>query len=66
MAKRKVELTSEQKNRNQYILNRIESERDRLFEETRALQQQFRRNIKRKRSKSRSIADDEFPELADG
>ena len=60
MAKRKVELTDEQKQRNQLILARIEAERDRLFEETRALQQQFRRNIKRKRSKSRSLSQDDF------
>ena len=44
------------------ILASIEAERDRLFEETRALQQQFRRNIKRKRSKSRSMSVDEFNE----
>ena len=60
MAKRKIELTDDQKQRNLLILARIESERDRLFEETRALQQQFRRNIKRKRSKSHSILDDEY------
>jgi hypothetical protein len=60
MAKRKVELTDDQKNRNLMILASIEAERYRLFEETRALQQQFRRNIKRKRSKSRSILDDDF------
>lgn len=60
MAKRKIELTDEQKYRNQMILARIEAERDRLFEETRALQQQFRRNIKRKRSKSCSLEDDEL------
>ena len=60
MAKRKVELTDEQKLRNQMILARIDAERDRLFEETRALQQQFRRNIKRKRSKTRSLAEEEF------
>jgi len=60
MAKRKVELTDEQKIRNQMILARIDAERDRLFEETRALQQQFRRNIKRKRSKSRSFCDEEY------
>ena len=62
MAKRKVELTDEQKNRNLMIHASIEAERDRLFEETRALQQQFRRNIKRKRSKSRSMLDDDFSE----
>ena len=52
MAKRKVELTEEQLSRNDLILAQIEAERARLFEETRALQQQFRRNIRRKRSKS--------------
>lgn len=62
MAKRTIELTDEQKNRNQMILASIEAERDRLFDETRALQQQFRRNIKRKRSKSRSMSDDDFNE----
>jgi hypothetical protein len=60
MAKRKVELTSDQKNRNLMILAAIDAERDRLFEETRALQQQFRRNIKRKRSKSRVIAEEAY------
>lgn len=58
MAKRKVELTEDQKRRNQMILARIEAEKARLFEETRALQQQFRRNIKRKRSKSQSGNDE--------
>ncbi len=60
MVKRKVELTTDQKDMNLMILARIEAERDRLFEETRALQQQFRRNIKRKRSKSRLILEDDF------
>lgn len=60
MAKRKVELTEEQKEGNLMILARIEAERNRLFEETRALQQQFRRNIKRKRSKNRTLLDDDF------
>lgn len=54
MAKRKVELTEEQKRRNQMILARIEAEKARLFDDTRELQQQFRRNIKRKRAKSHS------------
>ncbi len=49
MAKRKVELTNEQIRKNDLILARIETERGRLFEDTRALQQQFRRNIKRNR-----------------
>jgi hypothetical protein len=52
MAKRKIELTSDQKMKNDLILARIESERGRLFEDTRALQQQFRRNIKRNRIRS--------------
>ena len=60
MAKRKIELTDDQKQRNLLILAQIESERDRLFDETRALQQQFRRNIKRKRSKSHSMLDGEY------
>ncbi|HET6446375.1 MAG TPA: hypothetical protein VFI27_17540 [candidate division Zixibacteria bacterium] len=60
MAKRKIELTDDQKQRNLLILAKIESERDRLFDETRALQQQFRRNIKRKRSKSHSMLDGEY------
>lgn len=51
MAKRIVELNTDQKKKNAMILAKIEAERSRLFEETRALQQQFRRNIKRKRSK---------------
>ncbi len=52
MAKRKVELTDDQRRKNDLILARIEAERGRLFEETRALQQQFRRNIKRNRIRS--------------
>ncbi len=55
MAKRKVELTNNQVKRNDLILARIESEKNRLFEETRALQQQFRRNIKRKRAEGKSM-----------
>ena len=55
MAKRKVELTNNQRKRNDLILARIESEKNRLFEETRALQQQFRRNIKRKRAEGKSV-----------
>ncbi|HSH00971.1 MAG TPA: hypothetical protein VLL52_00540 [Anaerolineae bacterium] len=51
MAKRKVELTDEQKNINSEILARIEAERNRLFEETRALQQQWKSKSGRKRSR---------------
>ncbi len=49
MAKRKVELTEEQKLRNAAILDRLEAERQRLVEETRALQQQTKRKPGRKR-----------------
>ena len=58
MAKRKVELTDNQRMRNDLILARIESEKNRLFEETRALQQQFRRNIKRKRAEGKSLIEE--------
>ena len=49
MAKRKVELTDEQKLRNEQILARLEAERQRLVEETRALQLQTKRKPGRKR-----------------
>lgn len=58
MAKRKIQLTDDQKKKNDLILARIEAEKARLYEETRALQQQFRRNIKRKRSQSRYATDE--------
>ena len=51
MAKRKVKLTEEQKQRNAEILTRLEMERQRLIEETRALQQQTKRKPGRKRKK---------------
>ena len=57
MAKREIKLTETQISRNDLILAQIEAERDRLFSDTRALQQQFRRNIKRKRSKGMSLGD---------
>jgi len=57
MAKREVKLTEEQRSKNDAILARIEAEKARLFSDTRALQQQFRRNIKRKRSKGFSEAE---------
>jgi hypothetical protein len=56
MAKRKVELTERQKKRNQEILARLEAERQRLVEETRALQEQTRRRPGRKRAKKQSTA----------
>lgn len=60
MAKRKVELTEEQKRNNQLILAQIEAEKSRLFDNTRELQQEFRRNIKRKRAKGFSRRDREY------
>jgi len=63
MAKRKVTLNTDQKKKNAMILARIEAERSRLFEDTRALQQQFRRNIKRKRSKNHLSLEDQVEEL---
>jgi hypothetical protein len=53
MAKRKVELTEEQKRRNAEILARLEAERQKLIEETRALQQQERRRPGRRRRKKK-------------
>jgi hypothetical protein len=58
MAKRKVKLTDDQAQKNDLILARIEAERNRLFEETRALQRQFRRNMKRQRSGKQAVASD--------
>ncbi len=49
MARRKVELTEAQKRRNAEILARLEKERQRLVEETRALQQKTKRKPGRKR-----------------
>jgi hypothetical protein len=58
MAKRKVKLTDDQAQKNDLILARIEAERNRLFEETRALQRQFRRNMKRQRSGKQAASSD--------
>ncbi len=49
MAKKKVELTEEQKRRNAEILARLEAEKMRLAEETRALQEQAKRRPGRKK-----------------
>lgn len=51
MAKGKVKLTEEQKRRNAEILARLERERQRLIEDTRALQEQTRRRPGRKRKR---------------
>ena len=55
MAKRKVELTEEQKTRNAEILSRLERERQMLVEETRALQLQERSRPGRKRRKKKPL-----------
>lgn len=49
MAKRKVVLSNDQKSKNDEILARIRAEEQRLFEETRALQQEWKRKSGRKR-----------------
>jgi hypothetical protein len=51
MARRKVELSQDQKQKNAKILARLEAERQRLIEETRALQQQTKRKPGRKRKR---------------
>ena len=51
MARRKVQLSQDQKQRNAEILERLEAERRRLVEETRALQQQTKRKPGRKRKR---------------
>ncbi len=53
MAKRKVELTDEQKLNNEAILARLDAERELLVEETRALQEQSRRKPGRKKKEIR-------------
>jgi len=62
MAKREIKLTEQQKSKNDLILAQIEAERARLFSDTRALQQQFRRNIKRKRAQGMSEGSRELAE----
>lgn len=51
MSKKKVVLTEDQRKRNAEILARLDEERARLVEETRALQLQERRRPGRKRKK---------------
>ena len=51
MSKKKVVLTEDQRKRNAEILARLEEERVKLIEETRALQLQERRRPGRKRKK---------------
>jgi len=58
MAKRKVELTEDQKRRNAEILARLETERERLCEETRALQLRERSRPGRKRRKKQKLSEE--------
>jgi hypothetical protein len=59
MARKKVELTSEQKDINDEILDRLEMERRRLIEETRALQEQTKRKPgRKKKNQPTSITED--------
>lgn len=54
MAKKKVKLTEEQKRRNKEILARIAEEERRMFEDTRALQREWKsKSNRRRRSRSR-------------
>lgn len=46
MNNRKINLSDEQQQRNEEILSRLEAERRQLWEETRALQRQYRRQIR--------------------
>lgn len=51
----KINLTTDQQSKNDEILARIESEKARLLEETRALQQQWRQEERRKRALERQL-----------
>ncbi len=54
MAKKKVKLTEEQKRRNKEILARLAEEERRMFEDTRALQREWKsKSNRRRRSRSR-------------
>lgn len=54
MAKSKVKLTEEQRRRNAEILRRIEEEERRMFEDTRALQREWKSKSRRRRSRQRA------------
>jgi hypothetical protein len=58
MAKRRVELSEDQIQRNAEILARLESERERLCEETRALQLRERSRPGRKRRKKQRMSEE--------
>jgi hypothetical protein len=60
MAKRKVALTETQKKRNEQILSRLREEQQRLFEDTRKLQQNWKKRRaehRRRQSRSHSMGD---------
>ena len=58
MAKSKVQLTEEQKRRNAEILARIAEEERRMFEETRALQREWKsRSSRRRDSRSKRASE---------
>lgn len=58
MAKSKAELTEEQKRRNEEILARIAEEERRMFEDTRALQREWKsKSNRRRRSRSRRASE---------
>lgn len=52
MPKKKVELSEEQMQRNASIMQRIEMEKRRLLEETRALQEEWSSKKRRRRRRS--------------
>ncbi|HSM54571.1 MAG TPA: hypothetical protein VK879_00315 [Candidatus Sulfomarinibacteraceae bacterium] len=57
MAKSKVTLTEEQKRRNEEILARIAAEERRMFEDTRALQREWKsRSSRRRRARAQKQA----------
>jgi hypothetical protein len=58
MAKREVELSEEQKRKNELILAQIAAERARLIEDTRNLQRQFRRMIREQRMDAAGVHGD--------
>lgn len=56
MAKTQTNLTEEQKRRNAEILARIAEEETRMFEDTRALQREWKNNSSRRRSRTQARA----------
>jgi hypothetical protein len=60
MAKRKVALTETQKKRNEQILSKLREEQQRLFEDTRKLQQNWKKRRaehRRRHNRSHSMGD---------